>query len=72
MSIFSGGDRRPASEQKHHNEMLIDSSLSEDKFHYSSNIDLHNIVIGHDEDEDEVVRDAVVMEDEENGESSPK
>lgn len=69
MSIFSGGDRRPASEQRHHNEMLIDSSLSEDKFHYSSDIDLHNIVI--DENED-VTRlgDAVVMEDE--GESSPK
>lgn len=69
MSIFSGGDRRPVSEQRHHNEMLIDSSLSEDKFHYSSDIDLHNIVI--DENED-VTRlgDAVVMEDE--GESSPK
>ena len=65
LSIFSGGDRRPASEQRHHNEMLIDSSLSEDKFHYSSDIDLHNIVI----DED-VTRDDAVMEDE--GESSPK
>lgn len=74
LSIFSGGDRRPASEQRHHNDMLIDSSLSEDKFHYGSNIDLNNIVIGggRDDEDEDIVRDAAVMEDEENGESSPK
>lgn len=80
LSIFSGGDRRPASEQRHHNEMLIDNSLSEDKFQYNSNIDLHNIVMGGGGGgirggDEEGVRDDLTdaaMEDEENGESSPK
>lgn len=80
LSIFSGGDKRPASEQRHHNEMLIDNSLSEDKFQYNSNIDLHNIVMGGGGGvgggtgvcDDIIKDDAALMDDEENGESSPK
>lgn len=66
LSIFSGGDRRPASEQRQHNEMLIDNSFNDDKFHYESDIDLHNIVIGSTD------AAAVAGDDDENGESSPK
>jgi hypothetical protein len=65
LSIFSGGERqRPASEQKNHNELL-----SDDKFHYASDIDLHNIVIGSN---DGAISAATAGDDEENGESSPK
>lgn len=69
LSIFSGGDRRPASEQRHHNETLIDNGLNDDKFHYASDIDLHNIVIGSNDDGG--MSSAAAGEDE-NGESSPK
>jgi len=57
LSIFSGGDRRPASQQHHHYE-IENSLLANEKLHCSSDIDLHNFV--------------GVGEDEENGESSPK
>jgi hypothetical protein len=67
LSVFSGGDRRPASEQRHHNEMLIDNSFNDDKFHYSD-VELHNIAIGGEESHDAVQTN----EDEENGESSPR
>ncbi|KAL7036205.1 hypothetical protein ACKWTF_008741 [Chironomus riparius] len=56
LSIFSGGDRRPASQQHHHYE-IENSLLANEKLHCSSDIDLHNF--------------AGVGEDEENGESSP-
>jgi hypothetical protein len=48
--------------------MLIDNSLNDDKFHYSD-VDLHNIAIG---GEDESHDAAQTNEDEENGESSPR
>lgn len=57
LSIFSGGDRRPASQQHHHYE-IENSLLANEKLDCSSDIDLHNFV--------------GVGEDEENGESSPK
>jgi hypothetical protein len=54
--VFSGGDRRPTSEQKHyHYELDSGNVLANEKLHFSD-IDLHNMA----------------CEDEENGESSPK
>lgn len=59
LSVFSGGDRRPASQQQHSYE-IENSLMTNDKIHCSSDIDLHNFI------------SAVDGEDEENGESSPK
>jgi hypothetical protein len=57
LSIFSGGDRRPASAQQQRNENGFDNSLTANENLNYSDIDLNN---------------ATVCEDAENGESSPK
>lgn len=59
LSIFSGGDRRPASSQHFRNDNGFDNSLTANENLNISDIDLNN--------------EALVGEDEaENGESSPK
>lgn len=50
LSIFSGGDRRPASQQQQNYE--IDNSLMTNEKLHSSDIDLHNVV-GEDEENGE-------------------